>query len=199
MKSVTILQGLKLIDKAGLPHPRWEFVKNSKDLKKFFGTPDYVGWTIRTADVKNGPWKNLYVNWLKKKQVPAKIDELQKQQKNKAIFVVYPSWRCKKSGTILIDKGMTVIEATKGAIVDLMRYGKVTVRYSYKSGKMTQVDGQKDFLTPTERGRILQASKKLKNKGIILEWAIGRQNEFIFYRVENVREAAKLLLKKYCA
>ncbi|MDP3244550.1 MAG: hypothetical protein Q8M83_02725 [bacterium] len=196
---MTILQGLKLIDRAGLPHPKWEFVKTSKDLKNFFEIQDYVGWTIRTVEVKNGPWKNLYVNWLDKKQVPAKIDELQKQQKNKAVFVVYPSWRCKKSGTILIDKDRTVIEATKGVIVDLMRYGKVTVRYSYKNGKMAQADGNKDFLTSAQRGRILQAGKKLKKKGIILEWAISQRNEFIFYRIESVREAARLLLKKYCA
>ncbi|MFA6271656.1 MAG: hypothetical protein WC693_00915 [Patescibacteria group bacterium] len=192
-----IYQGLTRIDKAGLPHPEWEFVSSSKDLKKYFKIKDYCGWTVRTARLIGAPWKNLYVNWLPKKQVPAKIDELQKMHKGKALFVIYPSWNWKKSGTILIEKNRTVIEAAKGSIIDLMRYGKVDASYFYQHGKLVGSNGKEQLLSPTERRKILQAEKKIKQKEIILEWGITTQNKFIFYRIETLKEAARLLIQKY--
>ncbi len=194
---MTILQGLKMIDRAGLPHPEWEFVRSSKDLKRFTNIKDYVGWTIRTVEMKNGAWKNLYVNWLPKKQVPATVDKLQNKQKGDALFVTYPSWNWKKGGTILIEKDRVVIEAVKGAVVDLMRHGKVEVSYWYRKGTLTHTDGNTKLLTAVERKTILQAVKKIKKKDVILEWGITTQGKFIFYRIEDIREAGKLLLEKY--
>lgn len=34
---------------------------------------------------------------------------------------------------------------------------------------------------------------------IILEWGVTTQDKFIFYRIEDIREAARLLLEKYAA
>jgi len=194
---MTILQGLRIIDQAGLPHPEWEFVRNSKDLKKFPKIKDYAGWTIRTVEVKNGPWKNLYANWLPKKKVLPRIDELQKEQRGRALFVVYPSWKWKKGGTILIEKDRVVTEAVKGQIEDLMRRGRVDASYFYRKGRLMHATGNKSFLTASEKRKILQASRKLKLKDVILEWGVTTQDKFIFYRIENIREAAKLLLEKY--
>lgn len=194
---MTILGGLKLIDRYKLPHPEWEFVKSSKELKKFYKIKDYVGWTIRTVSVANGPWKNLYVNWLAKKKVPAKIDEFQRQYKGKALFVVYPSWRWKKGGTILKEKGRTIIEAVKGEVVNLMRKGKINASYSYVGNRLREFTGQKSFLSHKELKKIRLAAGQLKMQGVILEWAISSQNKFIIYRLEKIQEAAKLLLNKY--
>ena len=193
---MTILEGLRIIDRAGLPHPEWEFVKSLKDLKKFPKIKDYVGWTIRTVEVRKGRWKNVYANWLPKKLVPAKINEFQKRLKGKATFVVYPSWKWKKGGTVLIEKDRLVIEAVNGAIVDLMRHGKVTARYVFQRGKLVSSDGKTSFLTSAEIHKVVEA-KKIKRSGILLEWGVTTQNKFIFYRVEDLREAARLLLKKY--
>jgi hypothetical protein len=192
-----IYQGLKIIDDANLLHPEWEFVRSSKDLKKYFKIKDYCGWTVRTVKVTGASWENLYVNWLPKKQVPAKIDELQKKHKGKALFVIYPSWKWKKGGTVLIEKDRTVIEAAKGSIVDLMRYGKVDASYSYQRGKLVSSTGKKQLLTSTEQKKILLAEKKLKQREIILEWGITTQNKFIFYRIETLKDAARLLMEKY--
>lgn len=194
---MNIYQGLTRIDKAGLPHPEWEFVETSKDLKKYFKIKDYCGWTIRTVKVTGAPWNNLYVNWLPKKQVPEKIDELQKEHKGKAVFVIYPSWKWKKSGTLLIEKDRTVIEAAKGPIVDLMRHGKLDASCIYKNGKLLESNGNKKLLTSEERKKVLHAGKKLKQKEIILEWGITTQNKFIFYRIETLKDAARLLMEKY--
>lgn len=194
---MTILQGLKLIDKYKLPHPDWEFVETAKDLKKFYKINDYVGWTIRTVSVKKGPWKNLYANWLPKKQLPAKVDELQKKQKGRALFVVYPSWKWIKGGTILKEKGKTIIEAVKGEIVNLMRKGKINVSYIYNGNHLVDFTGQKNFLSHLELRKIRRAAGQLKIEGVILEWAISTQNKLIIYRLEKIQEAAKLLLKKY--
>lgn len=194
---MTIFEGLTIIDRAKLPHPEWEFVHSSKDLKKFPKTKDYVGWTIRTIDIKGGKWQNMYVNWLPKKQVPKKIDEFQKKLHGKATFIIYPSWKWRIGGTVIIEKKRVVIESVCGAIVNLMRHGKVDASYFYERGKLVSYTGNKQLLSAAERRKILQASSKLSSKNIMLEWAITTRNTFIFYRIENIKEAAKLLLKKY--
>ncbi|USN53343.1 MAG: hypothetical protein H6760_04220 [Candidatus Nomurabacteria bacterium] len=193
---MTILQGLKKIDAAGLPHPEWQFVRSSKELRGIQNIDAYRGWTIRTVEVRGGPWKNLYANWVAPSKVAATVDRLQREHPHRALFVVYPSWKWKKGGTILLERDRVVIEATRGPIVNLMRYGKVTASYTYQKGKLTQSIGLKKFLSPAEKQRILLACRMPK-KGLILEWGISTQGKFIFYRVEDIREAARLLLAKY--
>ena len=78
---MTILQGLKIIDRANLPHPEREFVQSSRDLEEFPKIKDYVGWTIRTIEIKNGPWKNLYVNWLPKNEMPVELQQEMEEKK----------------------------------------------------------------------------------------------------------------------
>lgn len=192
---MTIYQGLKIIAKTGLPHPEWEFVRSSKDLKNFYKVKDYVGWTIRTVNVKNAKWKNLYVNWLAKSKVPAKVDELQKKQRGKAMFVVYPSWKWKVGGTILLEPNREVIEGVRGGVVDLMRYGKVDASITYKNKKIVAKTGNQNLFADNKRQILL--ARKIRRSNIILEWGITTQNKFIFYRIEDIKEAGKLLLEKY--
>lgn len=196
---MTILEGLTMIDNARLPHPEWEFVRSSHDLKKFYDTEDYVGWTIRTVEVENAPWKNVYANWVAKIDIPAKVDELQKEQKGNAVFVVYPSWKWNKGGTVLIEGDQVIIEAVADAVVELMRHGRVDVRYVFEGNELKQVDGNKDLLNDIDIQNILMAKKHISVDNIILEWGVTTQNKFIFYRIEDIREAARLLLEKYAA
>ena len=35
------------------------------------------------------------------------------------------------------------------------------------------------------------------NKSMILEWAIGARNEFLFYKLEDLKIAGQMLIKKY--
>ncbi|MBU0613379.1 hypothetical protein KKB10_05220 [Patescibacteria group bacterium] len=113
------------------------------------------------------------------------------------MFVIYPSWKWKKGGTVLIERNRTVIESANGSIVDLMRYGKVDASYFYEQGKLISSSGKKKLLSSDERKKILQAERRIKQKEIILEWGITTQNKFIFYRIETLKDAAKLLIKKY--
>ena len=123
---MNLYHNIRLIDDLNIPHPKWEFVKSSKELKKFNKIKDYCGWTIRVAFFKNDDFREpIYVNWLPKKQVPKKVDEFAKVAQANYIIVVYPSWKFNKSGTLLIDKDRYVIEATDGSIQDLMRQGKL--------------------------------------------------------------------------
>ncbi len=194
---MTIYQGLKIIDQAKLPHPEWQFVRTSKDIKNLNKVKDYCGWTIRTAKVDGAPWQNLYVNWLPKKKVSVKVDELQAQHPGRAMFVIYPSWEWKKGGTILVEKERVVIKATRGEIVNLMRYGKISASYVFQKGKLVEVNGDKNFLSVSEIKKVIQAQERIKKKNVILEWGITTQNKFIFYRIEDLKEAAKLLIEKY--
>ncbi|MBU0598133.1 hypothetical protein KKF61_04010 [Patescibacteria group bacterium] len=193
---MTIYKGLKTIDKNGLPHPTWQFVSSAKEIKNLARIKDYVGWTIRTVKV-NGPWVNHYANCVVKKDVPTTVDKLQVRHKNKALFVIYPSWKWKKGGTVLIEKNRVIIEARRGAIEDLMRYGNVEVSYIFQQGKLLHTAGDEKLLTHSELRKILKAQKKLSMKNVILEWGITTQGKFIFYRIEDIKEAARLLIKKY--
>jgi len=196
---MTILEGLTMIDNAGLPHPEWEFVRSSQDLKKFYDIEDYVGWTIRTVEVSNAPWKNVYANWVAKSDVPATVDALQKEQEGNAVFVVYPSWKWKKGGTVLIEGDQVIIEAVADAVVELMRHGRVDARYVFERGNLIRTDGDNGLLNESDLNHMRMAQKNISMDNIILEWGVTTQGTFIFYRIEDIHEAARLLLEKYAA
>jgi len=193
---MTIYQGLQLLEQYRLPHPEWEFVMTSADLKHFYHIRDYVGWTIRTVEIRQGKWRNLYLNWIPKREVPDRLDELQHTQQGKALFVVYPSWKWRKGGTLLLEKNREIIEVVRGGVEKLMREGKIDASYIYQKGIISERIGNSLILTPSDRKSILTA-RKVKRKGLIFEWVITTQGKFIFYRVEDISEAAKLLIIKY--
>lgn|SRR3989338_6303873 len=196
---MNLIKNFKLIDQWDLARPDWEFVKSSSGLKKFAGIKDYCGWTIRVLYTKPGSFrKPIYVNWLPKSRVKGKIDQFAKQAKKDYVIVVYPSWKLFKSGTLLIDKDRIVVEACRGSIDNLMRHGLCELRLTYDNRRrLINAWGKLKFLSASEKKKILSAMGKVKKKGLILEWAVGQRGEFIFQKLEDVKQAGKLLLKKY--
>ncbi len=189
-------QGLLKIDKLGLPHPEWQFVKYGKDLSNLKKISAYAGWTIRTMAVTGGQYKNIYANWLPRSQVIKKVDDFQKQLKGRGLFVVYPSWRWSVGGTLLIEKNQQTIEATKGSIVDLTRRGINECCYIFKKGKVESITGKK-MLTKKLLNNLRPAIVGLNRGNYYLEWAVSTQGKFIFYRLNDLKSEAKLLLSKY--
>ncbi|MBT3689821.1 hypothetical protein HOE31_00130 [bacterium] len=196
---MNLYHNIRLIDELGIPHPKWEFVRSSKELKKFHTTKDYCGWTIRVAFFKDNDFrKPIYDNWVPKNKVLKKVDEFAELAQNDYFIVVYPSWKFNKSGTLLIDDDQYIIEAHAGSVQDLMRKGNVDTSLVFNR-EMKLIDdsiGNPDFLTKKEIKNILKATDII-NKPTMLEWAIGQQNEFNFNKLEDLKVAGKMLVKKY--
>lgn len=186
------------MDKWGIPHPDWEFVQSSSDLKRHDKIKDYCGWTIRVFWKTDQFQKPLYANWVSKKDVPGIIDELATKAKKDFVIVTYPSWIPKKSGTLLIEKRRIIIESCKGMITRLMRDGICDAGYQISpASRILSSWGDKSFLNIKERKQVIDSINKIPSKNIILEWAIGKQKEFIFYKMESVKNAGKALVEKY--
>ncbi len=194
---MTFYDGLKLIDKLKLPHPDWQFVRQGSQLKRLARIPAYAGWTIRTAAVRGAAYQNLYVNWLARARVVAAVDKFQRRLRGRGIFVVYPSWRWRKGGAVLVEPDQMVIEAVKGAVVDLARHGRVDVRYVIRRGRVVTVDGQRRFLTIAELAEIKQPARLLPRGSYYLEWGVSTRGQFIFYRLTDLATEGRALLKKY--
>ncbi|OGL78079.1 hypothetical protein A3J43_04145 [Candidatus Uhrbacteria bacterium RIFCSPHIGHO2_12_FULL_54_23] len=160
---------------------------------------DYVGWTIRTAALTNPHklWKNVFDNWVLKKNVGKVVDELQEQQEGDAVFVVYPSWKWEKAGAILSEGTRVTVEGVRGSINDLSRQGTVDARFSYHYRDLQHTHGDKKFFSPAEKKVIAYACGQVMGKNLITEFAVTTQNKLIFFRLEKIEEAAKLLLEKY--
>lgn len=194
---MTFLEGLQLIDYFDLPHPAWQFVRKGSELSNINKISAYAGWTIRTAAVFRGKYKNLYVNWLTAKEVTTKIDKFQKELKGKGLFVVYPSWHWLKGGTMIKEPGRIIIEAIAGAVVDLARHGKVEADYFYSHGKLIIQHDDKNIISKKELNYLLRAARLLRSGSYYLEWAVSTKGKFIFYRLRDLASEAKDLVAKY--
>jgi hypothetical protein len=194
---MTFYDGLKLIQRLKLPHPTWQFVRYGRELKRLAKISAYAGWTIRTAEVRQAAYKNLYVNWLPRGQVSATVDKFQRQLNGRATFIVYPSWRWRKGGAVIVEAGQMVIEATRGAIVDLARQGKVQAQYIYKRRRLISAEGERDILTPRDLKHLLSAADKLKGDSYYFEWGVSTRGKFIIYRLRDLAAEAKALIAKY--
>ncbi|MFZ5391012.1 MAG: hypothetical protein ACOZAJ_01930, partial [Patescibacteria group bacterium] len=151
-------QGLKLIEELKLPHPDWRFVTDKKDLEGLSKVLAYAGWTIRTIKVLKGNYKNYYANWLSLKRLSSTLVDFQKKLKHKGLFIVYPSWRWRKGGTLLVDKQGFIVEATKGQIADLARHGQVQARYTGQLGKNLRLRYGQNIISRLERKHLNQAA-----------------------------------------
>lgn len=194
---MTFYDGLKLIQRLQLPHPTWQFVRQGRELKNLERISAYAGWTIRTAEVRGAAYKNLYVNWLPRAQVAPMVDKFQRQLRGQGVFVLYPSWKWRKGGAVIVEPKQVMIEAVRGAIVDLARHGRVDVRYIYQRGKLVSVEGKRNFLNSRDLKHLLAAAKKLKSNSYYFEWAVSTQGKFIIYRLRDLASEGKALLAKY--
>ena len=194
---MTFYDGLKLIAKLKLPHPTWQFVRQSSELKRLPRMSAYAGWTIRTAEVRGASYQNLYANWLPRRQVAARVDRFQRQLRGRGLFVVYPSWRWRKGGAVIVEPGQVVIEAVLGAVVDLARHGRLDTQYIYRRGRLVSVIGEPKVLSRLDLKRLLAAAKKLRGRSYYFEWAVSTRGKFIIYRLRDLASEGQALLAKY--
>ena len=100
---------------------------------KFIGEEDeYVGWTVRTCLDNGGNEFYLpHANWIKKEDVPIKIEEFKERVKQEATFVVYPSWEFVKGANIMLTEEKIIIEVVKGRIHKLQWSHTTNNRYFF--------------------------------------------------------------------
>ncbi|MFA6908423.1 MAG: hypothetical protein WC289_00885 [Patescibacteria group bacterium] len=194
---MALLAGLQKIDRLGLPHPIWEFVRSAAKLETYKKTKAYAGWTVRTVELKGKPWKSMYVNHITASQVPGAVRRIQQRQGGGAIIAVYPSWYWRRGGTMLVEKNRIVVETVRGHISELVRMGAVDGRFEYMGGKWSQIAGRKNVLSVSQQRQLKQAAKKITMRNILLEWSFSTQNKLIFYRLDDMKTVGKLLLQKY--
>ena len=185
-------QGLKLIELLDLPHPDWEFIRSSTELKKFYEKEAKYGWTVRSC--LPGSEEVLYLphkNWAKKEEVPNIIDEFQRKLNGRAIFVVYPSWEFVKSGNILISENEITLEGVYGFLGSLLR-GEKAPDATYTSDRFNisfkLKNGDPNFLDTRYKRRIERVLVNVTTHNILLEWSITTEDELFFHDLIEIKE-----------
>jgi hypothetical protein len=178
-------QGIKLIELFELPHPDWEFVRSSIELKKLYKKEAKYGWTVRSC--LPGSEEVLYLphkNWAEKEKVPKLVDKFQKELNGKAILVVYPSWEFVKSGNILISENEITLEGVYGFLGSLLR-GERDPDATYTSDRYNisfkLKRGDPNFLNLRDRRRIGRALLNVTTNNVQLEWSLTTDDELFFH------------------
>ncbi|MBU1038911.1 hypothetical protein KKC17_01600 [Patescibacteria group bacterium] len=195
-----LYQGLRQIEDLGLPHPIWRFVSVKEDLRDLSKISAYAGWTIRTIKVSKGVYKNYYANWLNIISLNKSLVAFQRKLKGQGLFIIYPSWRWRKGGTLLVDEQGATVEAVKGEIVALARQGQVMARYYCKKNKKLKLVYGKNILNSQEKkylNKAIASVELLPNQGYYGEWAVSTKGKFMFYRLNDLVSEGQYLLKKY--
>ncbi|NYZ79772.1 hypothetical protein H0N95_00810 [Candidatus Micrarchaeota archaeon] len=184
------LRGLLEIQKLGLPHPIWEFVKNPMQLTYKGEEDEYVGWTVRTCLDNGGDEFNLpHANWIKKKEVPGKIDEFQKAIKKEATFVVYPSWEFIKAANAMFINDKIIIEVVKGRLHKLLYGGDPDLHLVYsrtEEPELINYKGEKQILTKEDYECLLGLNKVIKGNKII-QWSHTTRNTYLFHDLREIK------------
>ncbi len=185
------LFGIRFIDYWHLPHPDWRIFDNSNIEITEPWTDAFCGWTVRTAFNRNyatpGEENNLpFLNKLNWNDIPNVIREISKRFTEPFVFIIYPSWEFKVSGTVLhIDNHIT-IEAVRGSI------GKLTSGNAIPEGIITFFDFA-PYLKTSSFGDLTIVRKGDRNifRGYfeifclyksILEWTRTKNNELFFHQ-----------------
>ena len=187
--NVRKLGGLYEIERLELPHPKWEFIKDPSELKYIGKEDEYVGWTVRTCLDRGGNEFWLpHANWIKKEEVPKRIEEFKKKVKQEATFVVYPSWEFIKAACVMFVDNKIVIEAVKGRIQKLLYGGEPDLTLIYSRTIRPQkilCKGEEDLLTKEELNDLLSLNRKiLGNK--ILQWSYTTKRKYFFHDLRGL-------------
>ena len=184
------LDGFKEIHNMGLPHPKWEFIKNHSDLKYVGSDDEYIGWTIRTCLDEGGDEFYLpHADWLKKEEIEKKIREFKEKIGEEATFVVYPSWEFNKSANIMFTEDKIVVEAVKGTISKLLYGGcpEFVAVFSRSSLPMKlHSEGDESLLTEDEIKMLIKLSNKIEGNKI-LQLSHTKKGKYFFHDLRELK------------
>ncbi len=190
------LEGILKLEELGLPHKKWQIVKKAEELN--LNKKTTCGWCIRSC-LSNGTGKNElalpFAAYVRAEEIPEIIKKFQKKLEGGGIFVVYPAWRFKKSGNLMLLEYSLIIEAVEGFVRDLADGKRVDVHYQYPmyDDKIfvggLEISGNKNLLSDEERASLLGYAKKIPYKNVVLEWSYDTEDNFYFHDITEIKDS----------
>lgn len=179
--------GLLQIDKFGLQHPQWVFVKlpNQIPTQPWANAP--VGWTVRCCPEDSYEFGLPSKHMLQFSELQSVVYEFSEYITMNVRFVIYPSWEFDVSGCCLMEHGWLTVEAVKGDIAPLLR-GQVNPDVVWKSEgpffqKFDRVRGNNELLSVQDQQVLLVSCRKLNvaSATLVLEWTKTLSGEILFH------------------
>lgn len=183
----------------------------SIDWKEFkIGTvlDDSKLWTIRTAKVSGSDTSLPRMVGRSAKECMEFSEDLLKRYGNNLFVVYYPFFGAVKSGTMLVGKDSTTIEATNEDLWNLVDHHilDLSARVS-SSGKIRVGIGDSSFFTEDEWKQLIRCSEKVRtyfnkairaNELVLLEWSFAKDTDvvgnnvgeeyLVFYEAKTVQD-----------
>ena len=183
----------------------------SIDWKEFkIGTvlDDSKLWTIRTTKVSGSDTSLPRMVGRSAKECMEFSENLLKRYGNNLFVVYYPFFGAVKSGTMLVGKDSTTIEATNEDLWNLVDHHilDLSARVS-SSGKIRVGIGDSSFFTEDEWRQLTRCSEKVRtyfnkairaNELVLLEWSFAKDTDVIgnnvgeeylvFYEAKTVQD-----------
>lgn len=159
----------------------------SVDWKEFkSGTilDDSKLWTIRTAVLSGDDTSLPRMVGKSAKECMEYAESLLKNYRGKLFIVYYPFFGAVKSGTMMVEKDTTVIEAVYKDLWNLVDLHKLDYSAKVlKSGNVRVNNGELNFFTESELNTLIKCADKVRtyfnkviraNELVLLEWSFGR-------------------------
>ena len=184
--SLSKYHGLLQIDKFGLKHPQWIFVKSSNQIPTQPWAKAPVGWTVRCCPEDSYEFGLPSKHMLQFSELQSVVHEFSEYLKTDVRFVIYPSWEFDVSGCCLMEHGRLIVEAVKGDIAPLLR-GQVNPDVVLESKgpffqKFFQIRGNSELLSFQDQQVLLVSCRKLEVAAtLVLEWTKTLFGEILFH------------------
>lgn len=172
------LMGFYELKDMNIPSVPWEEYTGKETLD-----PECL-WSVRSAVFRGNDLNLPRIIGATASQAIAFADDLLTKMRDAGIVIFYPYFLANKSGTLNIFNRSVIIEAVRGDLWNLVTYSdrEVTIRIENDEKIM---DGNRDFLTETEIGVLLENVPKIKRsfrndlaegKSVLLEWSFAQKS-----------------------
>lgn len=179
-----------------------------KEFKSGTVLDDSKLWTIRTAKVSGSDTSLPRMVGKSAKECMEFAEDLLKRYGNNLFVVYYPFFGAVKSGTMLVGKDSTTIEATNEDLWNLVDHHilDLSARVS-SSGKIRVSVGDSSFFTEDEWSQLIRCSEKVRtyfnkairaNELVLLEWSFAKDTDvvgnnvgeeyLVFYEAKTVQD-----------
>ena len=184
--SLSKYHGLLQINKFGLQHPQWVFVKSSNQIPTQPWVEAPVGWTVRCCPEDSYVFGLPSKHMLQFTELRSVVHDFSKYLETNVRFVIYPSWEFDVSGCCLMENARLTVEAVKGDIAPLLR-GQVNPDVVLESAgpffqRFDRVRGRSELLSLQDQRVLLVSCRKLEVASVlVLEWTKTLFGEILFH------------------
>lgn len=182
------LEGLELLRVIGAPVPKWQTVRESRDIGRLRFSQTDCGWTIRTC--RNDCRREMglfYRNYIDPDTAVRVLRERTSKVGLHEFYIVYPSWRFRFSCNVVLRDEIYTIEGKYGSQKSLAS-GKrgpefgFEVPYGLRSQMRCYISSPNEEVI-TWLGRILLWCKHIPRVDFYTEVALTHRSELMFYEL----------------